>query len=316
MSDYSIKSIREEFKAQGIFYTPPELAETLKSMLPEGITEIYDPTCGDGGLLSVFGDNVAKYGQEINETQLCRAMARLQNFKGVCGDTLKQPAFAGKKFKAIIANPPFSIAWDHPITEGLFADPRFGVAPVLPPKGKADYAFLLHIIHYLADDGVAVTINFPGILYRGNREYELRKWFIDNNFIDKVILIPGDTFVDTAIATVVVVMRKNRESGAGVHIEDKGKGKSREVLVEEIKRNDYNLSVSSYIFDDVIKETVDPFALQGMARRAFCSKMKADIEMDKMVCDLEGYDFNLYLDELITIIRAYYEPREITGATA
>ena len=109
MVAYNLKSIKEEFKSKGIFYTPPELAELLKSYVNFTPNEIYDPTCGDGALLNVFGDDVVKYGQEINLEQLQVAKERLKNFNGYCGDTLKDPAFKDKKFDCILANPPFSI---------------------------------------------------------------------------------------------------------------------------------------------------------------------------------------------------------------
>ena len=98
MSSYNIKSIKEEFKAKGIFYTTNELALLIKSFVDIDINEVYDPTCGDGSLLSVFDDNVKKYGQEINDHQLKVAENRLTNFIGYCGDTLKEPAFIDKKF--------------------------------------------------------------------------------------------------------------------------------------------------------------------------------------------------------------------------
>src|SRR5690554_4952599 len=106
---YNIKSIKQKFKDKGIFYTPPELSLFIKSFLPETIDEVYDPTCGDGALLKVFDDNVKKYGQDIEELQVKKAENNLVNFVGASGDTLKNPAFKDKKFKYIVANPPFSI---------------------------------------------------------------------------------------------------------------------------------------------------------------------------------------------------------------
>ena len=184
MSNYNIKSIKEEFKAKGIFYTTNELALLIKSFVNIDIDEVYDPTCGDGSLLSVFDDNIKKYGQEINDHQLEVAENRLTNFTGYCGDTLKDPAFIDKKFKCIVANPPFSIAWEQPIFNGIFTDDRFRLVPALPPKSKADYAFILHILHFLETDGIAVVLNFPGILYRGNSEGQIRKWIVEQNYIE------------------------------------------------------------------------------------------------------------------------------------
>ena len=146
MNEYNIKSIRQDFKQKGIFYTQRELAEYIKNLLPEKRPDrVYDPTCGNGGLLSVFDDSVEKYGQDINSEQVEEATRRLSNFHGVAGDTLKEPAFKDMKFDYIVANPPFSIKWEP------FQDERFN-APVLPPPSRADYAFNLHILHYLSDN--------------------------------------------------------------------------------------------------------------------------------------------------------------------
>ena len=174
--------------------------------MPNNITEIYDPTCGNGGLLSVFNDNVIKYGQELLEEQLNSARDTLINFNGAVGDTLINPAFIDKKFDYIIANPPFSIKWVPNIE-----DERFNIAPALAPQSKADYAFILHILYYLSEVGIAVILGFPGILYRGNSEYKIRKWLVDNNYIEKVVSVPGDKFVDTKITTIVFILNKNKK---------------------------------------------------------------------------------------------------------
>lgn len=210
--DYNIKSIREDFKKKGVFYTPKKLAILMKSYVDIDVDEVYDPTCGDGGLLSVFDDSVKKYGQEINEQQLSLAKNNLINFTGFCGDTLINPAFIDKKFKCIMANPPFSIAWNPPKLGDIFNDERWRDIPVIPPKSKADYAFLIHVLHYLAEDGIAITLNFPGILYRGKSEHELRKYIINKNFIEKIIRIPAKTFIDTKIETTLIVLRKNKKN--------------------------------------------------------------------------------------------------------
>jgi type I restriction system adenine methylase HsdM len=306
MADYNLKSIKKEFKAKGIFYTTNEIALLMKSFVDIEVNEVYDPTCGNGSLLSVFDDDVKKYGQEINNHQLEEAKNRLNNFCGYCGDTLKDPAFNDKKFKCIVANPPFSIAWEPPIFNGLFIDDRFKNVPALPPKSKADYAFILHIIHYLASDGIAVVLNFPGILYRGNKEGEIRRWLIENNFIDKIIRIPGKTFVDTSIETALIIFKKNKTT-TDVTFIDYEKDKSYVASFEEIKRNDFVLSINSFIKEEVIKVKYDPKELQINSRESMIKKIKADIEFDKMVCELEGYDFNEYLDSLRNVISSFYK---------
>ena len=300
---YNLKNIKEEFKSKGIFYTQPELAAYMKSLVDADITDVYDPTCGDGSLLSCFPDELPKFGQEINDHQLAVAEKRLKNFTGICADTLKDPAFMDKRFSCIVANPPFSIEWQPPV--GLFKDERFAEAPALPPKSKADYAFLLHIIHLLADNGIAIVLNFPGILYRGNSEGILRKWFVDKNWIEKVIQIPGKTFVDTTIATSLLILKKNK-STTNVEFVDNEEKLSRVVPFDEIVNNDYNLSVNTYVQKEVEKVIIDPNDLQRKARMAMCKRLRKDIEMDKMICELEGWDFNPYLDDLKNVLNSYY----------
>ena len=298
MGDYNIKTIKEEFKSKGIFYTPPELAELLKSYIDIDVTEAYDPTCGRGSLLSVFDDNVIKYGQDINADEIEVAKRELKNFVGVAGDTLKEPAFIDKKFSVIVANPPFSIKWE-PQT-----DERFVNAPTIPTESKADYAFILHILHYLSDDGIAVVLNFPGILYRSGREGKIREWIIKNNWVDKVISIPEKTFVDTTIATCVIVFKKNRAT-TDIEFIDNGNKLSRMVSIEEVASNGYALSVSNYVAPEVIKEHVDPLQLEDRAQQEFILKLKQELEFSKMVCGFEGFNFNVFVNELQAVLDTY-----------
>lgn len=296
---YDIKSIRQDFKENGIFYTQPELALFLKSFLPDDVEEIYDPTCGNGGLLSVFGDDVQKYGQEINAEQVLDADRRLVNFHSVIGDTLKEPAFMGRKFKYIIANPPFSIKWE-PKT-----DERFEPLPCLPPPSKADYAFIAHILHYLADDGTAVVLNFPGILYRGNAEGKIRRWLVEQNYIDAVVAVDGGQFVDTKIATAVLVLKKNRETTDVRFIHN---DLERVVPISEIEGNDFQLSVSSYIIEIEEKEEIDPIDLEMHARKAFLSRLGKELEFEKMVCEMENLDMKPFITAIKSIIKQYDRP--------
>lgn len=253
MSSYNVKSIqksiRQEFRRKGIFYTTKDLAEYLKSFLPDGVYEIYDPTCGNGGLLSVFSDDVQKFGQDINADQVQDAQERLKNFHGVVGDTLKEPAFWGKKFKYIIANPPFSIKWEPK------ADERFDGFPCLPPPSKADYAFLAHILHYLSDDGTAVVLNSPGILFRDGAEGKIRRWIVEKNYVDTVASVDGGHFVDTKIETVALVLKKNKLAGDVTFIHN---DLQRAASLPEIADNGFKLSVSDYISDGAKKENILP----------------------------------------------------------
>lgn len=302
--DYNIKSIREDFKKKGIFYTPKELAILMKYYVDIDVNEVYDPTCGDGGLLSVFDDTVKKYGQEINEQQLGVAKNNLVNFTGACGDTLINPAFIGKKFKCIMANPPFSITWNPPQLSDIFNDERWRDVPAMPPKSKADYAFLIHILHYLSNDGIAVTLNFPGVLYRGKSEHELRKYIINKNFIEKIVKIPSKTFVDTNIETTLIVFKKNKKN-TNIEFIDKEIKKSRVVSLEEIQKENYQLSVNRYVYEEKAKEIIDPVKLQNDARNNMIKKIIKDLDFDAMVCKIEGWNHIEYCERLINEINTY-----------
>lgn len=297
MKQKSIKNIRQEFKDNGIFYTPPELAEKLKSYVDFEPETVYDPTCGAGNLLRVFRENVKKYGQELDAEQL--ELIDIPNFKGYAGDTLLDDGFQGMKFDCIVANPPFSIKWNP---DELAKDERFSCSPVLPPPSKADWAFMLHILHHLSDNGIAVVLEFPGILYRGQREGRVRKWFVQNNYIDRVVHVPGNTFEDTAISTCIVVLKKNRET-TGIVFEDKEKTET--VSLERIEENDYSLSVSLYIEEEIEKEEIDPSVLENEARRLFLIRLKKELDFDKMVCEMEGISIRPFISAIRKILREY-----------
>lgn len=296
MKEYNIKTIRQDFKEKGIFYTTKDLAEYLKSFLPDDVKEIYDPTCGNGGLLSVFDDDVIKYGQDINAEQVQYARENLINFHGVVGDTLKDPAFADRKFKYIIANPPFSIKWEQK------NDERFEGYPCLPPKGKADYAFLAHILHFLTDDGTAVVLNFPGILYRGQSEGKIRRYLIEQNLIDTVIAVDGGHFVDTKIATCVLILKKKKETTNIKFIHNE-----REIIipVEQIAENDYNLSVSYYLPEEIEREVIDPAIINLHARETFLLSLKKTLEFEKIICEMENVSMQPFISDIIEIVNQY-----------
>lgn len=281
MQEYSVKAIRQQFKRAGVFYTDQSLALMMRDLLPEIPNEVYDPTCGNGALLSVFPNQVEKYGQDINAEQVEQARERLTNFHGVVGDTLEEPAFAGKKFKAIVANPPFSISWT-PKT-----DERFECLPCLPPPSKADYAFLAHVLHYLSDDGTAVTLNFPGILYRGNKEGKIRRWLVENNYIDQVTMIDGGHFTDTSIATAIVVLKKTRTTRT---IRFSHNEFTIDVSNEQVAAEGYDLSVSRYIDESPPPEAVDPNKLEAEALKGFLEHIERELTFEETVRRLEGWD--------------------------
>lgn len=296
MKEYNIKTIRQDFKEKGIFYTTKDLAEYLKSFLPDDVKEIYDPTCGNGGLLRVFDDDVIKYGQDINAEQVQYARENLINFHGVVGDTLTDPAFADRKFKYIIANPPFSIKWEQK------NDERFEGYPCLPPKSKADYAFIAHILHFLTDDGTAVVLNFPGILYRRQSEGKIRQYLIEQNLIDTVIAVDGGHFVDTKIATCVLILKKKKETTNIKFIHNE-----REIIipVEQIAENDYNLSVSYYLPEEIKREVIDPAVINLHARKTFLLSLKKTLEFEKIICEMENVSMQPFISDIIEIVNQY-----------
>lgn len=235
MSAHSIKALRAEFKAVGKFHTPPELALRLRSLLPDPNPKaVYDPTCGAGNLLAVFPDSTVKYGQDVDETALKDARL-LPGFNGASGDVLTHPAFAGMRFDAIVANPPFSIPWEP--DPNLFPD-----APTVPTRGRADFAFLLHILSMLTPTGTAVVLQFPGIGYRSGREQKLRKWITDNGWLHRVEEVPGDTFEDTKIATLILTLSKV----TATQVEFITPQANATVSLEEIADNDYAWSPTTY----------------------------------------------------------------------
>ena len=250
-TEKNLKNIRQQFKEQGIFYTTDAQAEALKSYVDFEPSAVYDPTCGQGNLLAVFPDDLPKYGQEIDASELEKARERLKNFHGFCGDTLQNDGFTGMKFDLIMANPPFSVKWTPDDT-----DPRFKQAGVIPAAGKADFAFLLHILYHLAERGKAIVLQFPGVLYRGQREGKIRRWMIEKNLIERVARIPPKSFVDTTIETCVIIFNKNK-SNTDVIFEDRETGKTHIATFEEIKNQDFNLSVNNYIPAESTREKID-----------------------------------------------------------
>ena len=309
---HNLKSIRQEFKANGVFYTDERLAQIMKSYIGGEPSEVYDPTCGDGALLSTFGDEVRKFGQELDGEQLDVARSRLVNFEGVCGDTLQAPAFAGRQFACIMANPPFSTKWEQ-----RKGDERFADAPALAPPSRADYAFLLHVLHYLAPDGVAVVLNAPGILYRGNAEGKIRRYLVENNFVHAVIQLPPDLFFGTTIATCIIVLKKARADHSVLFVDAAAEcvregNKNRLtpenqqrilslvserqavdhvaalVSIDDIKENDWNLSVSSYVEPEDTREQVDNVELNTRIAGIVERQRELRASIDAIVAELEA----------------------------
>ncbi|MGH7238339.1 MAG: type I restriction-modification system subunit M, partial [Candidatus Saccharimonadales bacterium] len=224
-------------KSGGEFFTPQEVSELLARMTVVGkksVNKVYDPACGSGSLLLKFAkvlgrDNVRLgfFGQESNITtyNLCRINMFLhdinyEKFSIAHGDTLLDPKhWDDEPFDAIVSNPPYSIHWDGDANPLLINDPRFSPAGVLAPKSKADLAFTMHILSWLATAGTAAIVEFPGVLYRAGAEKKIRQYLIDNNYIDTVIQLPPDLFFGTTIATCIIVLKKSKKDNATLFID-------------------------------------------------------------------------------------------------
>ena len=293
-------------KSGGEFFTPQNVSKLIAKLALHGqekINKIYDPACGSGSLLLQANKPLEEYrieggfyGQEINHTtyNLARMNMFLHNinydkFNIALGDTLLQPKYGDEKpFDAIVSNPPYSIKWVGSDDPTLINDDRFAPAGILAPKSKADFAFVLHCLSYLSAKGRAAIICFPGIFYRGGAEQKIRKYLIDNNYIETVIALPPNLFYGPKIAVNILVLSKHKadattqfiDAGGGefyskqtnnniltdAHIESIVKlfadkedveHKSKSVDNGVIAENDYNLSVSAYVEPEDTREVID-----------------------------------------------------------
>ena len=269
----SLANIRKQYQEQGIFYSSLDLARQLQSYLPADTAEVYDPTCGAGALLSVWPDSVKKFGQELDPSAAQFAREHLANAEIADGDTLKAPAFWGKKFKAIVANPPFSIKWDPQ------SDERFAPAQALAPKSKADYAFIMHCLYYLSDDGKCAVLDAPGILFRGGAEGKIRRWLVDNNYIERIAGFGPEHFQDTKISTCALILSKHKNT-TDILLEDTVGGLGRRVTLEEVQRNDYDLSLQRYC------KACEPYDPPPDPREAFEEFQKFYVSMLQGVIEL------------------------------
>jgi type I restriction enzyme M protein len=322
-------------KSGGEFFTPQEVSELLARITVAGKTQVnkvYDPACGSGALLLQFAKVLGKenvlqgfFGQEINLTtfNLCRINMFLhdinyEKFEIAHGDTLTDPVhWDDQPFEAIVSNPPYSIKWDGDANPLLINDQRFAAPGVLAPKSKADLAFTLHILHWLAVNGTAAIVEFPGVMYRGGAEQKIRKYLVDNNYVDTVIQLPPDLFFGTSIQTCILVLKKSKSDNKVLFInaerefarkstknqlreEDRSKildnYNSREdveyfcrlVDHEEIANNDYTLSVTSYVKAEDTREVIDITKLNAEIKEIVSRQQELRVQIDAIVADLEG----------------------------
>jgi type I restriction enzyme M protein len=224
-------------KSGGEYFTPQEVSELLTRIVSYGrtsVNKVYDPACGSGSLLLKFAkilgkENVKKgfYGQEKNITtyNLCRINMFLHDinyskFDIWQGDTLLEPHhWDDEPFDAIVSNPPYSTKWDGDDNPILINDQRFAPAGTLAPKSKSDLAFTMHMLSWLSTEGTAAIVEFPGVLYRGGKEEKIRKYLVDNNYVDTVIQLPDNLFFGVSIATCIIVLKRSKRENKTLFID-------------------------------------------------------------------------------------------------
>jgi type I restriction enzyme M protein len=296
------------------------------------VNKIYDPAAGSGSLLlqakKHFDAHIIEdgfFGQEINHTtfNLARMNMFLHNinydkFNMMLGNTLTDPHFGDDKpFDAIVSNPPYSVKWIGSDDPTLINDERFAPAGVLAPKSKADFAFVLHALSYLSSRGRAAIVCFPGIFYRGGAEKKIRKYLIDNDYVETIISLAPNLFFGTSIAVNILVLSKNKTDSIIQFIDASGlfkKETDNNVLTDahikqimalfdnkenveyvaqsvdndKIADNDYNLSVSSYVEAKDTREVIDITQLNAELKTTVekIDKLRADI--DSIVAEIEA----------------------------
>jgi len=321
-------------KSGGEYYTPQEVSELLTRITLVGKTEVnkvYDPACGSGSLLLKFAKILGKenvrqgfFGQEINITtyNLCRINMFLHDidydkFDIGHGDTLTDPLhWDDEPFEAIVSNPPYSIRWDGDANPLMINDPRFSPAGVLAPKSKADLAFIMHSLSWLATSGTAAIVCFPGVLYRAGAEKKIRKYLIDNNFIDCIIQLPDNLFFGTSIATCIMVLKKSKAENSTLFIDaskecvkvtnsNKLTQKNMDTIIDayknransdhvsvlvpnsDITEQDYNLSVSTYVEQKDTREVIDITVLNEEIEEIVAREQVLRNEINKIIAEIE-----------------------------
>ncbi|MCQ2345023.1 MAG: type I restriction-modification system subunit M [Paludibacteraceae bacterium] len=296
-------------KSGGEYFTPQEVSEVLARIASfdnDHIKDVYDPACGSGSLLLKFKkivdpDNnrgLRYYGQEVNITtyNLCRINMFLHdinfsNFDIQLGDTLLDPKHIDLRFDAIVSNPPYSLKWIGKENPLLINNDRYSPAGVLAPQSAADLAFTMHMLYHLKETGTCAIVEFPGVLYRGGAEKTIRRYLVENNYVDTVIQLPANLFFGVGIATCIIVLRKSRKKDNNVLFVDasrefKKNGNknilteqnqnnivnaycerkevryfTRLVTISDILANESNLSVSSYVEQEDTREKIDIVAV-------------------------------------------------------
>src|SRR5690554_425438 len=322
-------------KSGGEFFTPQHVSKLIAQLAMHGqtsVNKIYDPAAGSGSLLlqakKHFDNHIIEegfFGQEINHTtyNLARMNMFLHNvnydkFNIVLGDTLINPQLGDDKpFDAIVSNPPYSIQWIGSDDPTLINDDRFAPAGVLAPKSKAHFAFVLHALSYLSSKGRAAIVCFPGIFYRGGAEQKIRKYLVDNNYVETVISVAPNLFFGTTIAVNILVLSKNKTNNTTQFIDASGLFKketnnniltdehtqqimavfdskanvdhfAQSVPIEKVAANDYNLSVSSYVEAEDTREVINISELNAELKTTVARITQLRTEIDAIVLEIEG----------------------------
>lgn len=323
-------------KSGGEFFTPQSVSKLIAKLAMHGqstINKIYDPAAGSGSLLlqakKQFDEHIIEegfFGQEINHTtyNLARMNMFLHNvnydkFNIALGNTLLNPQFGDEKpFDAIVSNPPYSIPWIGNGDPTLINDVRFAPAGVLAPKSKADFAFVLHVLSYLSSRGRAAIVCFPGIFYRGGAEQKIRKYLVDNNFVEAVISLAPNLFFGTSIAVNILVLSKHKTDTKTQFIDANGedyfkKETNNNILTEEhidailelfankkdidhvsksvdnseIALENYNLSVSTYVEAKDTREVINIVELNAKIKKTVTNIDRLRAEIDEIIAEIE-----------------------------
>ena len=324
-------------KSGGEFFTPADVSELLTRLGTVGkkeINKVYDPACGSGSLLlkvaKVLGrENIDHgfYGQEIDLTtyNLCRINMFLHSidpdkFSIVREDTLLSPQhWDDQPFELIVSNPPFSVPWEGDKNPLLINDPRFAPAGVLAPASKGDMAFIMHSLSWLANNGAAAIVCFPGIMYRGGAEQKIRKYLVDNNFVDAIIQLPSNLFLNVTISVDIMLLKKSKPDNAVLFVDASKEfvkvTKNNRLSDENIQRivsavaerkdephfarlvpnaevgsaqNNYNLSVSTYVEQEDTREQIDIVQLNAEIAEIVAREQKLREEIDRIIGEIEG----------------------------
>ncbi|HUN22340.1 MAG TPA: type I restriction-modification system subunit M [Anaerolineales bacterium] len=322
-------------KSGGEFFTPQHVSKLIAQLAMHkqaSVNKIYDPAAGSGSLLlqakKHFDAHIIEdgfWGQEINHTtyNLARMNMFLHNinydkFNLALGNTLLDPQFGNEKpFDAIVSNPPYSVNWIGSDDPTLINDERFAPAGVLAPKSKADFAFVLHALHYLSPKGRAAIVCFPGIFYRGGAEQKIRQYLVDNNYVETVIALAPNLFFGTTIAVNILVLSKHKTDTTTQFMDASGLFKketnnntltdahiqtiiesfdskadvahfAKSVTYDAIVANDYNLSVSTYVEAADTREVIDINKLNAELKLTVAKIDRLRAEIDAIVAEIEA----------------------------